>query len=167
MSAATDDNPLNCGYSARLRGINYCCRTVDRELRVRGGEHNSGRNRVSGLAEREIDNAAAVPSWAVARRHRFIMTAYLWKALNWPTPELQRPELIGEKPQRWCRAKAKYLWCRLLYECETPVSLRCTNALVCCKSDIYVSTSCRGLSFAQTLETDANASASADEGNPD
>jgi len=75
--AATDVNPLNCGYSAGPSGISYCCRTADQELRVLGGEHNSGRHRISGLAEREIDNyAAPLQSWAVARLHHFVVTAY-------------------------------------------------------------------------------------------
>ena len=71
---------------------------MDRELSVRGGEHNSGRQRVSGLAEKEIDNAAAVPSWAVARRQGFSMTTYSSaraKVSSWPTRELPRPALIG------------------------------------------------------------------------
>ena len=45
--AATGRNLLNCGSSAVASGISYCCRPALQEFGVRGGEHSSGRHRVS------------------------------------------------------------------------------------------------------------------------
>ena len=45
--AATGRNLRNCGSSAVASGISYCCRPALQEFGVRGGEHSSGRHRVS------------------------------------------------------------------------------------------------------------------------
>ena len=45
--AATGRNLLNCGSSAVASGISYCCGPALQEFGVRGGEHSSGRHRVS------------------------------------------------------------------------------------------------------------------------
>ena len=45
--AATGRNLLNCGSSAVASGISCCCRPALQEFGVRGGEHSSGRHKVS------------------------------------------------------------------------------------------------------------------------
>ena len=56
--AATGRKRLNCGSSAVAGGISYCCRPAVQEIGVRGGEHSSGRHRVS-VNSRRFEATAA------------------------------------------------------------------------------------------------------------
>ena len=56
--AATGRSLLNCGSSAVASGISYCCRPALQEFGVRGGEHSSGRHRVS-VNSRRFEATAA------------------------------------------------------------------------------------------------------------
>ena len=58
MLAATGRDLLNCGSSAVASGISYCCRPALQEFGVRGGEHSSGRHRVS-VNSRRFEATAA------------------------------------------------------------------------------------------------------------
>ena len=46
--AATGRDLPNCGFSAVAGGISFCCRPEIEEIGIRGDEHSSGRQGVSG-----------------------------------------------------------------------------------------------------------------------